>query len=311
MTNTIALVTGANGAIGRHVAFTLAAYGWQVVGLGHGSWGNEEQLAWGLSHWYEGDVNLETLQAIKLSPRLIIHCAGSGAVGASFSAPYSDFSRTVSATLAVLEYMRLNCPNTKLVYPSSAAVYGVAEQFPIRENDDLKHASPYGAHKKIAEDLILEYSKYFKLNCSIVRLFSVYGAGFRKQLLWDACTRILNNEAQFYGTGDETRDWLHVSDAAKLMICASGYADYNCPIINGAGGKAVTVREIVLELIGLMSSTVKPVFCGTHKQGDPVHYLADIHRSLELKWKPEISLKDGLINYVDWFKSVQTFNEKN
>lgn len=305
MTNTIALVTGANGAIGRHVAFTLAAHGWQVVGLGHGTWGHEEQLAWGVSHWYKGDVNLITLQAIKISPSLIIHCAGSGAVGASFEEPYTDFARTVSATLAVLEYIRINCPNAKLVYPSSAAVYGVAEQFPIRETANLTPASPYGAHKKIAEDLILEYSKYFHLNCAIVRLFSIYGPGFRKQLLWDACNHILNNEAQFYGTGDETRDWLHVSDAAKLMLCASENAACDCPIINGAGGKAVTVREIILELIGLMNSSVKPVFCGTHKKGDPVHYLADIQRSLEWKWKPEISLKDGLINYVDWFKSVQ------
>lgn len=306
----IALVTGASGAIGRNVSLTLAQHNWQVIGVGHGNLRREEQLACGLSQWFVGDVNLATLQAIKLSPKLIVHCAGSGSVGASYADPHSDFVRSVSTTMAVLEYIRINCPNAKLVYPSSAAVYGAAEQFPISVTANLNPASPYGIHKKIAEDLILEYSKYFKLKCAIVRLFSIYGEGFRKQLLWDACKRISSNEALFYGTGDETRDWLHVTDASELLLCAGEHADYNCPIFNGAAGKAVTVREIISELIELMRSTVEPVFCGSHKQGDPVHYLADVQRTLELNWMPQISLRDGLIRYVNWFNKDQKSSEE-
>jgi UDP-glucose 4-epimerase len=305
MKNRIALVTGAHGTIGRHVALTLAGRGWQVVGLGHGDWDLEEQLAWGVSHWYASDVSLESLRALGLSPNLIIHCAGSGAVGASLTAPYSDFERTVSATAAVLEFLRVDCPATKLVYPSSAAVYGIAEQFPMSENAQLRPASPYGVHKKITEELVAEYAQFFGLNCAVVRLFSIYGEEFRKQLLWDACQRISDNETVFFGTGDETRDWLHVSDAAALLVVAAEHASTSCPVVNVGYGAPVSVRAVVSELFSLMRRADLPSFCGTQRPGDPLHYHADVRRALAWEWQPKIAWQAGLARYVSWFKQVQ------
>lgn len=305
MKNRIALVTGAHGTIGRHVALTVAGRGWQVVGLGHGDWDLEEQLAWGVSRWYSGDVSLESLRAMGLAPNLIIHCAGSGSVGASLTAPYSDFERTVSATAAVLEFLRVDCPGAKLVYPSSAAVYGIAEQFPMSENAQLLPASPYGVHKKLVEELVAEYAQFFGLNCAVVRLFSIYGEEFRKQLLWEACRRISDNESIFFGTGDETRDWLHVSDAVALLVAAAEHASPSCPVVNGGFGAPVSVRDVVSELFRLMGRTDLPSFCGTQRPGDPLHYHADIRGAFAWDWQPKIALQVGLARYVSWFKQVQ------
>jgi UDP-glucose 4-epimerase len=299
----VALVTGAHGIIGRYVASILAADSWNVIGIGHGNWSASEQSAWGLSSWHESDVSLTALRALNVRPALIVHCAGSGAVGASITAPYSDFQRTVATTAAVLEFLRLDCSDAAMVYPSSAAVYGAADFLPMTESMPLRPASPYGVHKKIAEDLMREYARLFSLKTTVVRLFSIYGEGFRKQLLWDACRKILSNEYDFFGTGDETRDWLHVSDAAELLVQSAAYASSDCPIVNGGFGESVSVRDVLSELFRLMGRYDLPLFCGTERPGDPLHYHADMRRARAWGWQPKISLQAGLARYVSWFKS--------
>lgn len=302
MTRKIALVTGACGTIGRHVASALAADSWHVVGLGHGEWLADERSKWGVDVWCEGDVSLERLRALDSRPDLIIHCAGSGAVGASITDPHHDFLRTVASTAAVLEFLRVDCSDAVLVYPSSAAVYGIADSFPMTESLPLRPASPYGVHKKVAEELVVEHARLFGLKAAVVRLFSIYGEGFRKQLLWDACRRINANESVFFGTGNETRDWLYVSDAAELLAVAADHASSCCPVVNGGFGESVSVREILTELFRLMGRHDLPSFCGTQRPGDPLHYHADMSRALAWNWQPKISWQTGLARYVSWFK---------
>lgn len=304
MNQKTALVTGAFGAVGRYVTSVLAARGYAVVGLGHGTWSPDEQRRFGLAQWVEGDVSLANLGQLETKPSLIVACAGGSSVGASVNAPYLDFQRTVNATVAILEFMRLHCPEAALVYPSSAAAYGVVDHLPIREDAPLCPSSPYGVHKKIAEEIIAEYSRFFGLKTIVVRLFSVYGEGFRKQLLWDACHRIAANETTFFGTGDETRDWIHAADAAELLVQAADYAASTCPIVNGAYGEQVTVRDILTKLFVLMHRSDRPQFSGEVRSGDPLHYHADTSKALAWGWQPKISWKEGLSYYVDWFETI-------
>lgn len=301
----IALVTGAHGTIGRYVARALAQDGWRVVGLGHGRWTPGEAQSWGLAQWAEADVSLDALRALAVRPALVVHCAGSGAVGLSLTDPHLDFQRTVSTTAAMLEYLRLDAPGAALVYPSSAAVYGVADRMPMPEDLPLRPASPYGMHKRMAEELVFEHARFFDLRCAVVRLFSIYGEGFRKQLLWDACRRIQGNGTEFFGTGDETRDWLHVSDAAALLVEAARHAGRQCAVVNGGSGESVTVRDVVTELFRLMGRGAQPVFRGAPRPGDPLHYHADMRRALAWGWKPGIGWREGLARYVAWFRAQQ------
>ena len=298
----IALVTGAYGTIGRYVSLALVAQNWQVMGIGHGKWSAEDRRAWGLSSWIESDVSLGHLRALNVQPALVVHCAGSGTVGASIAEPHEDFQRSVATTAAVLEFIRVDCPDAALIYPSSAAVYGITDCLPIGEGLSLLPVSIYGVHKKITEELIAEHSRLFGLKTAVVRLFSIYGEGFRKQLLWDACQRILTNESVFFGTGDETRDWLHASDAAELLAKAADHASSNCPIVNGGYGESVSVRHLLKELFRLMGREDLPSFFGTQRQGDPLHYLADIKLAMAWGWEPEITWQSGLARYVAWFK---------
>lgn len=219
--------------------------------------------------------------------------------------PYGDFNRTVVTTAAILEFIRVNCPEAVLVYPSSAAVYGVAARLPMLEDSALHPASAYGVHKKCAEDLVIGHARLFGIRSAIIRLFSVYGEHFRKQLLWDACQRICANETTFFGTGSETRDFLHVSDAAQLIVTSAIYASPVCPIVNGGTGISASIKQVLTDLFDLLGRSDKPNFDGNQRLGDPRDYRADITRAREWGWSPKIALSEGLQGYVSWYLTAR------
>jgi len=306
LNNKQAIVTGAYGFLGRHVARVFSENGYTVTGLGHGTWLRSEWQNWGLSDWHSCNLSMESLSTYVQQPDVVVHCAGSGSVGYSLTHPKQDFERTVSTTLTVLEFLRLHSPGTAFVYPSSAAVYGNVAILPITESSSLDPISPYGVHKKITEELIQSYAQHFSLRVAISRLFSLYGPGLRKQLLWDTCTKIEKEDFAFFGTGREVRDWLHVKDAARLLLTLSRYASSEPVIVNGGTGIGTAVNDIITMLIDKMNLSDCPRFSQIPKAGDPPGYIADIKRAGRLTWAPEISIEQGIDEYVRWYCSGAT-----
>ena len=295
-------VTGAYGFVGRNISRFYASKGWYVVGIGHGSWARDEWREWGISEWHTSDIPLETIITYAQKPDILVHCAGSGSVSFSMNNPFQDFQRTVVTTTAVLEYIRLYSPKTSLVYPSSAGVYGIVRQQPINEAVPLCPISPYGTHKKIAEELIVSYAKHFGVSGVIVRLFSIYGNSLRKQLLWDACSKLKNKEYNFFGSGNEKRDWLHIDDSSMLLFIAGENASRECPIVNGGAGQGVSVQEILESVFEVYQCSESPIFVGSLRPGDPIDYIADISLAQEWGWHPVKKWQDGVRDYVKWYK---------
>ena len=221
-------ITGARGFIGRHLLGHLVAQGGhQVYGLGHGSWPGAGPASDGLADWRNGEVghaNLDALAASHGLPDGVFHLAGGSAVGPSFQQPAEDFRRSVLAAGELAEWLRLRAPQCALVMASSAAVYGAGHEGPIAESAACRPFSPYGSHKRMVELLLQSYAHNFGLRVAVVRFFSVYGPGLRKQLLWDACSRLAQapDSLALGGQGSELRDWLHVQDAAALLQAALG-----------------------------------------------------------------------------------------
>jgi UDP-glucose 4-epimerase len=296
------LLTGAHGFLGRHAARAFAEQKWHVQGVGHGNWPEAEWKAWGLSEWHETDINLNALMTYGGEPDVIIHCAGSANVAFSMKFPAQDFERSVSTTVAVLEYARLQSPVIAVVFPSSAAVYGKVRSLPITEDQALQPVSPYGVHKLLCEQVLGSYARHFGVPVGVVRYFSLYGEGLRKQILWDACNRLSRGENVFFGSGRETRDFLHVHDAAQLLYTAATNADTQCPVINGGSGVQTTIADILVAIEKNLPGAAAPVFSGDIRVGDPVHYQADVTKARSWGWKPRYNLPDGISEYVRWFR---------
>ncbi len=299
------VVTGANGFLGRHVSRAAALDGDVVTGIGHGDWGEEDWRRWGLAAWHELDVTLAALLAHAGTPDILVHCAGSSSVAFSLEYPAQDFERTVVTTLDVLEYLRTCAPETALVYPSSAAVYGRAGAFPISEDTPLAPISPYGVHKMMTEDLCRSYARTFGTQVAIVRIFSAYGVELRKQLLWDASRKALAADCRFGGTGRETRDWVNVEDVARLLLMAADHAETDAPIVNGASGSEIENRALLRVLFEALGVNLEPEFTGTARAGDPERYVGDRSLASSWGWAPEHSWQEGVREYAHWYRELE------
>lgn len=305
----LAFITGARGFVGRHLARSLHARGFQVCGMGHGAWTEQERSVWGVDYWLNGDVSKNNLDIVKAhmgKPDVVFHLAGGSAVGPSLAAPEEDFRRSVLSAAELLEWARLTAPTTRLVLASSAAVYGAGHSRPILEADSLTPYSPYGSHKRIAEELFESYGKNFGLNVATVRLFSVYGPELKKQLLWDACGRLAKDASQLMlgGTGSELRDWFHVSDAAAVLELAAGRACAEGYTINGGTGLAVNVRQVAEQLCAAWGAGTALSFSGQGRPGDPQYLVADVAKAAPLGFAPQTAWQTGVADYVAWFKQV-------
>lgn len=310
----VVLVLGAAGFVGRHVCRVLAGHGYSVFGVGHGTWTENEWRESGLSRWLAADISLESLYQLTngIQPQFIVHCGGSGTVSYSYTNPLADFQRATQSTALALEWIRLNCPNTcRLVLISSAAVYGDQGDSNAAENSIKCPISPYGVHKLTAECLCESYSRFFGISSSIVRLFSVYGEGLRKQLLWDALSKFKRNEYAFFGTGNEIRDWIHVEDAAELVARAGMAEQFKFVVYNG-GSEHATTRDVLGLLAKVSNYTNTLIFNGESHQGNPRRLTSDSRQTMRLlQWKPQINLEVGVRRYVLWYHSQQDKNTLN
>lgn len=299
------LITGAKGFLGSHASRHFKFLEYETYGIGHGDLFVDECKTFGLDHWIKADITLENLRDIHQTFDVIVHCGGSGSVGISIENPYQDFKKTVDGTLEVLEYMRLYNPSAQLIYPSSPAVQGEHSNSPIKENFIGKPASPYGYHKKIAEDLCQSYSEKYGIVIKIIRLFSVYGEGLQKQLLWDASQKLLHcqDRIEFWGTGSETRDFIHINDVI-LLIDMIISINQTFLIINGGSGIKYSIKNVVSMMKELLQSKCEISFNNQTNVGNPIYYWADMTKLNSLNWTPKISFEDGMKSYINWTKTL-------
>lgn len=303
----VVLITGGFGFLGRAVARKFKQLGHRVIGIGRGRWAPEEALAHGFDVWLDAGVSLSSLMTLQEPFEIVIHCAGNGSVGYSLTNPLQDFYKTVQSTADLLEFLRLTDSPALLVYPSSAGVYGSKDDAPIKESDALNPISPYGHHKKVAEDLLASYSRSYGTRVAIVRFFSIYGPGLTKQLLWDAGTKLRaakTGRAVFWGTGEETRDWISSEDAVELVAAVSRTTE-RFTVVNGASGQRVTVRQTLVLLKNALKVDADFDFNGNVRIGDPRFYHADVSVAAALGWKPSVPLVDGIRNYANWLVAYQ------
>lgn len=303
------LVTGAYGFIGRNIALSLFNEGNKVFGIGRGSWNSDQASKWGFSSWLSSDINSTNLNKLFKgygAPDLIYNCSGSSSVVASMLNPSKSLKDTVIGCSELLEWLKINSPKSRTVFISSAAVYGSYYERPILNNDAVGPISIYGAHKLISENLCKHYANQFDLKIVIPRIFSVYGAGLKKQLIWDFCEKTqTQNNIVLGGSGEEKRDWIEIRDLVKALSSLSDLASYEAPTLNIASGKPSTVKNII-DLIKFNFSESYDIdlnvsFDGKNREGNPKNLTTDYNELNKLNFSPEISLEKGISDYVSWY----------
>lgn len=307
-------VAGGGGFLGASICAAFLRAGWQVVSIGLGP---PVATRDGVHH-HEGLVTRQLLAAAALahgSPSLVVHAAGGSSVGQSWESPRSDFDLSVGSTAEILDFIRNEALAARLTLVSSAAVYGNVSAGMIGEDAPCLPVSPYGAHKRVCEELVLAEGRMSGIGVAIVRFFSLFGNGLRKQILWDVMRRaslLRGGSLELWGDGMETRDFLHVEDAARLIFLAGTTVEAGqSRIYNGASGRAVSVKELVESLLQQAGIAAELQFNGKQRAGDPRHLTADVSRAqVELGFGPQISLLDGLSRYAKWYRAVQAEQAK-
>jgi len=308
---TDAWITGAHGFIGRYLARSLEANGHRVAGIGHGAWPEAEAAQWGLSYWLNGEIsasNLGQMRQVLGIPDVVFHLAGGSSVGAAIAHPHEDFTRTVVSTAELLEWLRQHSPATRVVAISSAAVYGSAHRGAIGEDARLTPYSPYGTHKLMMEELCRSYAANFSLQVVLPRLFSVYGPGLKKQLLWDLCGKISAGSAvELGGSGDELRDWIDVRDVVRGLERVVQLASVEAPVVNLASGVATSVRAIAAMVATSWADSAahacEVTFSGRSRPGDPFSLVADVARMRACGIDNRIPVTQGVAEYVAWYRA--------
>jgi UDP-glucose 4-epimerase len=302
------LVTGGGGFLGSHICHYFGQRGHSFAAIDRVPAPTETADIYpNLSHFHTMPLPDKRFIAIlqEFQPSLLIHCAGSASVPYSMEHPYEDFQQAAGVTSFLLETLRTSLPSCRFVFLSSAAVYGNPQQLPIAEKTPCRPISPYGYHKYICELLCREYESMYGVKSFVLRIFSAYGERLRKQVVFDLCRKFSDPSlkiVEVYGTGNETRDFIHARDIAQAIDRI--HAGEASGVFNVAAGIQTRISEVSEMIRDCFHSTKEIVYSGATRPGDPLYWQADISRLSSLGFRQEIPLQEGIMNYCRWFDST-------
>ncbi|MHB1947718.1 MAG: NAD-dependent epimerase/dehydratase family protein [Gammaproteobacteria bacterium] len=237
-------------------------------------------------------------------PDFLVHCAGGASVAQSVLHPDKDFHDNVLVTEHMLQSVLKSSPKTKIVFISSAAVYGNPVTKPIDETTPTNPISPYGFHKLMCELLCEKYHRLYHLSVSILRVFSVYGPHLKKQLLWDVYQKSCTQDViSLYGTGEETRDFIYIDDLANIITKVFQHSEFNSNIYNVGTGQESTVKQIVTVLLQKLGCTKPIQFTNQIKPGDPAHWALNIKSIEKLGITNFLPVQSGIEQFVRWLRT--------
>ena len=301
-----ALVTGGAGFIGSNLVSTLLREGHEVVVLDDLSSGhlcNLEPLG---VRPIVGDVrDAAAVDAAVAGCEVVFHLAASVGNKRSIDFPLEDASVNVMGTLQVLEAARRHGVR-KVVFSSSAGIFGELKTLPISEGHPVEPDTPYGSTKLGAEKLCLSYAKLYDLECVCLRYFNIYGPGQRFDAYGNVIpifvVRSLAGEGiTIFGDGEQTRDFCHVRDVVQAKVRAAMSRGVSGAFNIGSGTR-VSINALV-ELLRASGLELSARY-GPPRAGDVRDSLADIRAAQDrLGFAPREELSAGLREYVQWART--------
>ena len=315
------LVTGGAGFIGSHTVDLLMERGHRVSVLDDLSTGRRANLARWENHpnfaFVHGDVTSDLTAAFD---RMVLrhgridrvaHFAAQTAVPISMDDPVGDIRVNLGGTVRILEYARTHGV-AKVLFASSSAVYDDAAPVPVSEDSSARPASPYGVDKLAAELYLDYYARLHGLTFTALRFMNVYGPRQDPGSWYSGVISIFLDRAvsglpiTIFDDGEQTRDFVYVTDVADAVVDALITEAGNNAIVNVGTGVEVTINaraRTILELTGSAS----PVRYEPARPGDIRRSITTLDRAVALlRFQPRVVLRDGLERTLAWLRQRQS-----
>ena len=321
------LVTGAAGFIGFHLCERLLKDNHQIFGIDN------------INNYYDVKLKKDRLNILlknkkfkfkkidissenfvkKIYPltknfKIIIHLAAQAGVRYSITHPYKYIESNVKSQVSILELAKKIKNFEHLIYASSSSVYGSSKKTPFSTNDRVDDPiSLYGASKRSGELIAKSYSKMFKINCTALRFFSVYGPWGRPDMAAYIFTKNLFEKKTFdlFNFGRMERDFTFVEDIVNGIIPLVKFKKRKKDlhkIYNLGNNKPEPLMKLV-NLLEKFSGKKAKIKKKGMQLGDVRHTYANIKDSKkDLKFKPQTNLEEGLEKFVNWYKEYHKIN---
>jgi nucleoside-diphosphate-sugar epimerase len=311
-----ALVTGAAGFVGSHLAEALLARGDEVVGLDcfvpyydvDVKRANlAPQLTSPAATFVEADLRVADLDPLLDGVDVVFHQAGQAGVRHSWSDGFADYvSLNLLSTQRLLEAVQRRQGACRVVFASSSSVYGNQDRYPVVEDDLPRPYSPYGVTKLAAEHLGVLYADNWGLPFVALRYFTVYGPRQRPDMsIHRLCEAALRGTPfRRYGDGEQVREFTYVDDIVAGNLAAADADVAPGTYMNLAGGSEITLNALIATVEELSESKITIGEEGA-KAGDARRNGGSTERAARLLgWKPTVALRDGIAAQLAWHRAL-------
>ena len=295
------LVTGGAGFIGSHITERLLADGHQVRILDNFSTGKRENIPDSPEVTViEGDVGeFDTVRDCMEDVDIVFHEAAIASVPETVGNPLASERVNYRGTVNVLEAAR-HAGTRRVIFACSAAVYGDLPGLPKQESMPVKPLTPYAIDKLASEHACKAYYALYGLETVALRYFNVFGPRQDPSSPYSGVISIFTDHLKqgkqptIYGDGEQTRDFVFVSDVVEANMRAATAEHAPGKTFNVATGSTVTIRELLQTLSKLEDQPCEPGY-KPGRDGDIRHSCADIScAGKELEWQPVVGFEDGL-----------------
>jgi len=315
LTNNSTLITGGAGFIGSHLVDALIEKENRVIVLDNFSTGRPQNL----DHIKDKIqlIQCDISQAGQWQNKFenvdnVFHLAALADIVPSIENPDTYYKSNVNGTFNVLEACRKHNVK-KIVYSASSSCYGIPDNYPTKENAEIRPQYPYALTKYLGEQLVMHWCQLYDLSAVSLRFFNVYGPRSRTSGTYGAvfgvflAQKLAGKPYTIVGDGTQTRDFTFVKDVVSAII-ATAESDVSGEIINIGSDNTYSVNRLVELLSGDVVHIPK-------RPGEPDCTWADISKAKQLlNWKPKVSLEEGvgiLLDNIDYWREAPVWDEQS
>ena len=302
------VVTGGAGFIGSHVVDLLVKKDLYKVIIVDSLLGSnfKEIEKNNLAEYIYGDVsNYIQMEAIfkKYQPYKVVHLAANGNVPLSDEFSSVDFNSNTVGSYNIVN-LCIQYDVEKLVYASTAAVYGEPVYTPIDEKHQTKPISWYGNSKFYGENICNMAYLTYGLKFTAFRIFNTFGPRQPRYVLFDLIKKlgIDSSKLEVLGTGEQIRDYAFVSDTARYFVESLSNTNTDGEVYNVAGGNPISIKNLVEIITQVYNIAPKITYTGQSWKGDIMNLTADISKLVrDFSFRPAVKVTDGVEKTIKWF----------